>query len=340
MVTLVENREELSFHSRISSEDQRSTRGTLESTSIEGAEKIVRDEARTIRKLRAALIFIIAAAASACGFFIYKLSSKNETDSFKASFEAAASKSTQALTEILAGTLSYAYIVSVSLSSRLYMESTFVPAFPNASIDQFDTLAKGLTDGGFIRNIVWSPMIRSIEEKSSWEAYALQRLTNSSQANPPCYICGEGNDIRYPNATLKLPGVATSTCAEANAALLAGYGSQSGCIYAMQVIQPVCGCQKSLTNEQNGTEASRPGANGIFRFQDNVAVVDHGPPPYIPVWQISPAGNSEKIVMFNQMSEPWRRQALLNMIETKSTVFSKTVYPEQDAIYNLDNIAS
>ncbi len=91
----------------------------------DGAEGIVRAEAKIVRNLRIAMICLIISAATICGYLIYKISSKNETDAFKQSFEEAATKFTKAFLDTQAESLNYAYLMSVSISSGLYFDSSY-----------------------------------------------------------------------------------------------------------------------------------------------------------------------------------------------------------------------
>jgi class 3 adenylate cyclase len=351
-VTAESRSDDLSLFSQLSSDEPKSARGSLcDNRSGDGAEGIVRAEATTIRNLRFVLICLIIAAASACGVLIYKLSSKNETDSFQFTFSAAASKLTQTFISVLGENLNYAFIMSVSLSAGVYADSNYQAPFPNVTIAQFDSLTYPTRVHALITNIVWSPLLHTREERLNWEAFALSALNNNSGTNssslgqyPPCYMCGEGNEFANPTASLTFPGAGTVECASIQQGAQTGYIGPTECSYYAQTVTAVCGCQKSPITASNATASSAtsrgPLAQGIFRLQDGEAVIDESPPPYSPVWQISPSVNAQPVILFNQMSEPSRREALEAMIKLPTPTFSRTMDPRKESIYNITNAPS
>lgn len=302
----------------------------------DGAEGIVRAEAKIVRNLRIAMICLIISAATICGFLIYKISSKNETDAFKQSFEEAATKFTKAFLDTQAESLNYAYLMSVSISSGLYVDSSYTPSFPNVSINHLDILGVGLSHRGLINDLIWSPLLRTEEERASWESYALSNLASVSKATyPPCNVCGEGHDVVRPDALLSFPG-RQITCEMLLQALVDGTTSPAQCNFLGNIMQPVCGCQTSaVVPTQNETISSE---KGIFRLIDGVPVLDLGPPPYSPVWQITPTQSSKQVALFNLGSEPRRNETLSNLIEFKVPVVSTSYDPSQDGVYMLSKI--
>jgi class 3 adenylate cyclase len=325
-------------------EDQEHARSYVESTSSDGAEAIVRAAARTVRNLRAALVCVIIGAAASCGVLIYKLAAKNESDSFKYSFNGVATKMTESFTSVLFENLNYGYILSVALSSGIHADSDYTPSFPNVSIYQLDTLTSTVRLNGLISHLVWSPLLYTRDERKSWEAYAMIEIgksqgqsSNASGVNPPCFVCGEGSEISNPNAQLSFPGVGTLSCEVVAVGAIDGYVTPEECSYYGPVIQNACGCQKITATSGNSTTIASQTAHEIFRLQDGKAVTDTGPPPYSPVWQVSPSLNGQKLIMFDQMSESGRRLALINMIDRKTPVVSTTIDPDRDGIYERDN---
>ncbi len=320
--------------------------------SSDGAEGIVRAEAKTIRNIRFALICWIVAATTACGILFYKISSKHETENFKLNFDAAAVMLQQNFISILGENLNYAFIMSTLISTGIYAESNYKPPFPNVSISQFDTLTLASRVNGLINNVIWAPLLYSSDERTTWETFALSKLASKSETNSssldqhrPCYFCGEGNTFSNPTATISFPGVGTVTCALIQDGALRGYVGLDECSYYTAMVKEVCGCQKSADAQNQANAATTvnitedSAANGLFRIVHGKRVIDQAPPPYSPVWQVSPSANKEQntepATMFNQMSEPWRREALTAMIQSKTPTFSTTVEPDQEYVYNM-----
>jgi class 3 adenylate cyclase len=308
----------------------------------DGAEGIVRAEASTLRNLRIAMICLVVSAAAFCGYLIYKISLKNETDSFKQSFVEAATKLTKAFSDTHAETLNYAYVMSVALSSGLYVDSHYTPSFPNVSIQHLDVLSRGLANRLLIDDLIWSPFLQTADERSSWEEYALDNLANVSvSAYPPCFVCGEGNEILNPNALVLIPGFRQITCEGMDQFILAGNISPQQCSLVTEFAKPTCGCQKVVNEDKNGTVSSLYSTQkGIFDLQVGDPAIEKGPPPYLPVWQITPTADSKQVAMFNQLSEPWRKDAFDDMLKWQIPIFSRTFDPTQDGIYKLNNIPS
>lgn len=341
--------DELSLFSLLSSSDHPKSARTgrhEKANSNSGAEGIVRAEAKTIRNLRCSLIVLIVAAAAACGVLIFKLSSKNDSDSFKFTFDAAASKLTQTFISALGENLNYAFIMSTTISAGVYADSDFRPSFPNVTIAQFDSITYPTRVRGLVTNVVWSPLLNSRKERETWEAYARSLLTNKTESNstssgkfPPCYLCGEGNEFVNLDFPMSFPGVGKVTCAMIQQGAFSGYIGPDECSYYAPAIQTACGCQKSTQVSMN-TTATAPKAplqQYIFRLDHGVAILDTSKTPFSPVWQVSPSVNTEPVTFFNQMSEPWRREALDEMIDLKTPTFSRTINPTKESIYNISN---
>lgn len=352
-IKTTEHRDDMSFFSQLSSDEQKTTapsnQGNNSSAGV--AEGIVRAEAVTIRNLRLVLICLVAAAAVSCSILIYKVSSNNEADAFQFSFDKVASQLTNSFKQILSENLNYAYLISMSLSSKVYVDSSFTPSFPNVSISQFENLTALIRTHGLVTDILWSPLIYSREERKGWEAYAMSKLANSSETSndnsggfPICNICGEGNEIANPAATMSFSGVGTVTCLKIEQGALGGYMTPGQCNYFAPMITPVCGCQPSTQSNTIIAATRSPmtsnAMSGIFQVLNGESVIDQTPPPYAPVWQISPALSTKQVAMFNQMSEPWRRLAITEMLERKSPVFSKAVDASREAIYSLSKVPS
>ena len=63
--------------------------------------------------------------------------------------------------------------------------------------------------------------------------------------------------------------------------------------------------------------------DGIFRIENGTVVLDKGPGPYFPLWQVAPAVEGAQLIMFNQMSDPDRANAISSMLNASRPVVSE-----------------
>jgi hypothetical protein len=67
--------------------------------------------------------------------------------------------------------------------------------------------------------------------------------------------------------------------------------------------------------------------DGIFRIENGTVVLDKGPGPYFPLWQVAPVMEGAQFIMFNQMSDPVRANAISSMMNALRPVLSQ-VFPK------------
>lgn len=68
--------------------------------------------------------------------------------------------------------------------------------------------------------------------------------------------------------------------------------------------------------------------DGIYRMDNETAVPDPGPGPYFPLWQVSPATEYAKAIMYNQFSDSSRNTALQQMMATSNPIYSRVFYQD------------
>lgn len=308
----------------------------------DGAENLVRTEARAVRIVRGVMMVLLAVAAALTGIVTYRLSSKTHYESFVRDFEDVATRSIQAFNERLGNYAFQSSTLSLAMSTGLYTGAT--PNFPNISIADFDDLAWSLRVQAGAVDIVWSPLLKNKKEKYRWESYATSSLYNNSGAsasaqNPPCIICGAGQEIANPDASvLSSDGVTQIPCSAVVQAAAAGFLTASECPLARPYITKYCGCKPSGGPTAQKAATNWKVSDGIFRLDNGTAVYDDSPGPSSPVWQVSPGASGKNAIMFNQMSEPHRRNAIYSMLRSKLPVVSETVVSTTDLFYQLANV--
>jgi class 3 adenylate cyclase len=307
----------------------------------DGAENLVRTEARAVRIVRGILIILLAVAAALTGVFTYRLTSRTHIESFIRDFEDVATRSVRAFNERLGNYVFQASSLSLAMSTGLYTGAK--PNLPDVSIADLDDLTWSLRLQAGAVDIVWSPFLKNEEDKSRWEAYAISTQsisnTNSSGQNGFCNLCGDGYEIVNPDATiLSSDGVTEVLCSAAVQAAEAGFLPAAECTIARPYIAKACGCQVAPTPNVTAGEQKWKVSDGIFRLDNGTAVLDDTPGPASPVWQISPSTSGQNAIMFNQMSEPHRRNAIYSMLRSKLPVISETILSSNDSFYQLANV--
>lgn len=93
-------------------------------------------------------------------------------------------------------------------------------------------------------------------------------------------------------------------------------------------------------NQTNVTEvADWTIADGIYRVENGTAVpADNGQGLFSPIWQISPSVENRAAIMFDQMSTPPRRDAILELLQTGAPSLSATIDPSTDDLFQYADI--
>jgi hypothetical protein len=214
----------------------------------DGAENLVRSEARAVRFLRVAVIILLVIAAALTGTYAHRLSAKNQIDSFTRDFQDLAARFINQFESGVGSYLYQSYTLSEAITNGFYAGST--PTFPYVTLADMDTLAFSLRLQARALDIVWSPLLKTRREKNSWEKYAANNQQNSNSSstgqNQACFLCGEGNEIINPNNQIPVPGVGTFTCQSVQQAAVTGFLTDSECSESKPQFPAYCGCQKAM----------------------------------------------------------------------------------------------
>lgn len=301
----------------------------------DGAENLVRNEARAVHVLRGSVIALLVVAALLTGVFTHRLAKKNEIDSFTRDFEALAGQFLGKFRDGIGSYLYQSYTLSNTISGGLYAGEK--PTFPEITLENLDGFASSLRLQAQALEVMWSPLLKTRMERASWEKYAtIAQYTLSSALsgqNPPCDLCGEGNEVAIPDKVIDVPDFGSYPCLSLEKAGLSGYLNSNYCTAGKRFIPLNCGCKRKLNGTSAANETFWKISDGIFAIQNGKAVPDHGPVPFSPIWQISPSVGGKDVVMFNQMSDPSRRDAIQEMIAHNLPVVSKSMDPTNNAFY-------
>ncbi len=210
------------------------------------AEKLVKNEARAVRFLRGAVIILLVAATTMTGLFAYRQEAKNQIDAFTRDFKGAAPSFVSQFEHGLGNILCQSFTLSEAISGALY--AGFNPTFPQVTLANLDWLTLSLRQQNQVLGVIWSPLLKSKTERTSWEKYATTKqslsLSPSTGQYQACYICGEGFEIANPTKKLVDPAVGTITCQEIQQDAIEGYLSTSQCAHTTAQYQPICGCKQ------------------------------------------------------------------------------------------------
>jgi class 3 adenylate cyclase len=297
-----------------------------------GAENLVKNEAKAVRLLRVIVIGLLVMATVLTGIFTYRIEIKYQIDTFTRDFEALAERFVTQFESGLGSYLYQSYTLGNAISGGLY--TGVKPNFPQVTLSDFDNLATSLRVQARALDVIWSPLLKNESERSSWESYAVNSSSTSGQ-NPPCYVCGQGNELLNLNNQVDVPGLGLITCQLGQQIALTGFVTPSECPVAMALGQSACGCKESSINKTQQEELNWNVSDGIFRLENGTAVPDRGPKPFSPVWQFSPKAAGQDAVMFNQMSDPRRRKAIIAMMQHNIPVFSESFEPTTNAFYKI-----
>lgn len=301
-----------------------------------GTEHLVRDETRAVRFLRLALILLLVTVASLTGVFTHRNEVNAQLSTFMRDFDDASIRFNQSFHTNIGALLFQCYYLSVAMSEGVNIIGSS-PKFPYVSIADLDGITASLRYQTRVFDVMWSPLLETREDKSSWEAYAEHVSTTAPNAvQPLCNVCEEGYEIVDPRANVTLPGnQATFSCADIDYAGKAGMITPTDCGLMKNLVNRPCGCKKTNTPIPAETGIWNI-SNGMFRIDnDGKAVPDQGPPPYSPVWQIAPSATEKEVIMFNQMSDASRRHGIQLMVKNSLPVMSAAKDADTDDFYNL-----
>ena len=220
----------------------------------------------------------------------------------------------------------------------------------NLAIDTEDwkKLTSELTRFGKSPLVAYSPFLRTDEQRLEFEKHASEWSGDSANTglhnHPPCYLCGKGVPILSPTNMVELVGAGSFKCLDVLSASAAGILPPDYCENVKQTFSEACHCDPSVAplqedgqNTQEGDEQDQgwPIHEGIFRMQGgNATKREYGMAPYAPLFQAMVPTVPSPPNMYDQCSEPARREAVLQSLEQSAMVYSKMVDRSQDPFYS------
>ncbi len=295
--------------------------GVVQDNTSGSPEALVRDDTWWINCLRVFLIGTLLVVAIGISTATFKVLSKMEHTTFRNEFETVSTQISQLFLQDMYIKLWVSSFATLAVTQTLAVDDDF----PSASTSFLNKLSLGVGDISYWNRIGFSPLLWTERDRNDWEA----AVTDSNQFlnNNICHVCGEGMEVTNSDGSVSLPGYGSFTCSMINEAGLNGRIPEADCPYLASYVKAGCQCTPvSISNNQTNTTATSISTK-IFRIKDGKRIPDNEPPPFSPVWQASPPMLNQGL-LYNQMGDPIRRQALNMMIETKLPTFSRTRYPD------------
>jgi class 3 adenylate cyclase len=288
---------------------------------VDGPEALVRGDTRAVNLLRSFVIVGLVVATVLTGVATHKLLTRIELHSFMSDFKAVSTSFVQTFMDDLNLKMWQANSLSVSITGADTL---------HYSVPYFAELVKGPQAITYASVMVYSPLLHDEAERRTWESYAhgVIGMSNQDESNL-CFVCG-GQDLSV-GATeniIQLPSYPPFSCGVIQTAGLQGLISRGQCPEAQQIVQTACNCQWK-SNNATGSQLDVSNVTDIFHLVDGAPVVSKGPRPYSPIWQVSGLKQSP-VNMFDQMSDPVRREAISAAVGSKGAVLSRTKFEAGD----------
>jgi class 3 adenylate cyclase len=285
-------------------------------------EALTRNDTRWINCLRILFFGTLAVVAVSISLATYEVLYRTEYKTFQSEFEKTAARIQQLFLQDLSLKL---WIAHLALYSLHEISSGLVNV--NLQFLEDLDLAQAIT---YWERVGWSPLLRTEAERETWEAYAKQTIKESRNAsNGVCYVCGKGMQVGSPNSVVNVPGEGDISCNIVEWGGLSGYIPSVDCDLISAIMAP-CQCQKATANSaakvQNTTMPHV--ADFIFGIKNGKEVSEERG-PYSPIWQGVPRAPNHAL-LYDQMSDPFRRHALMAMLDSKLPTFTHISYPGDD----------
>lgn len=292
-----------------------------EGQGLEGPEALVKGDKRAVNLLRAAVVVGLVIATVITALATHKLLTRIELHSFMKDFKAISTSFVQTFMDDLNLKMWQANTISATMTGGDTLHT---------SVPYFDQLVKGPQATTYTSVMVYSPLLRDEKERATWESYAGGVIgTSNGDTSSTCFVCGnKESSVGATTNIIQVPSYPPFTCGVIQTAGLQGLISPGQCPEAQQIVQQACNCQRKVGNvtesQVNVTNETR-----IFHLKDGVPVVSEGPRPYSPIWQVSGLKQSP-LNLYDQMSDPVRRQAISATVTSKTAVFSRTKFTPGD----------
>jgi hypothetical protein len=296
---------------------------SCESTRHDTPEALVRQETRVIRALRKFAVLILFSAALIMAGTIFAFIRQSQRDNLKAEFVAISESITNGLLEDSARYVHFGETVVAAIEMAMAITGQ---DHKNLSIPSlhYNKLVRGPIVGTRSRYFTWNPLLRSDEERFSFESMVTEKeqegFVEGGDA-PSCYVCGsEDAKPGKPDAQVHTTE-GTYTCDNIDNAARLGLIPLEQCP-GLTGLYEVCGCDSSVPNDlepaSGEPKQQRKLSDGIFRYADssNSTIINepwHGG-PYLPMWQDRFAFEEREPLLYNHLSHPKLSRTVSKMI--------------------------
>lgn len=300
--------------------------------SSDSPQELIRKEDNAVAFLRVLTIAFLSVAAGVTGGMVYRFSSKAEAEAFDRRFEEVSSKIVEALLEETAKKFWYARTTAASIAAVMSVTGDKPWTMTIPMWEEITEEARFVSDANVV---AWSPFLYNEEEKEEFYNYTSTFLEGRAPLpgpNPPCSVCEEGTVVIEGGSGVNLGGKIVS-CTDIEGAGL--QGSISRCDLVKEASKGNCNCGLPLEGASNFPP--RTTEEGMWMMDPSgsgYAVDDATSPPWNPMWNVAIRGDTKGTFLFNQMSDPLRRDALEAMIKYKVPSFTEMYRREGDYYEN------
>lgn len=281
-----------------------SAKGTSRSVATDDnstVKEMFKFENRWVLAFRVMLIVALIFAAVSVSVAVYFIVRREETDDYETQFADFSLFLVSSFYRSTNAKMWAANMVAVTMTSYGAQEQN---SFPNVTLPDWKVITAGPRRlAGDVEAITYSPILRTEEDRISWEAYAAE--TRSSTA---AFATGQGGGGGAPpgDITSQMPG-----------------DNRLRRMQSMPSMPP--------DHQNNVFHHGRSIAEGIYRYNGTETIDDEGPAPYVPIWHISPEYNNSASIMYNQASEDGRRDAIEKMInENAEPAYSRVLCNDEN----------
>ena len=265
------------------------------------------------------LITVFSTAAICVSVATYYHVKREETHGFETQFNDFATHMIQTFYHSTNVKMWTANLVGVTITSYAKHSGE---VFPNVTLDGWKPAIAGALRLADSSIITYAPILNTEEELSQWEAYAVEQDRSSEGFGPPPGGTGGGAGSGEGEWTGGGAGSGEGRRAEGEegsggAGSVGANRSGSRRLYYDNVFQ-----------RDVDVSEERTIADGIYSFEGDKMVDFEGPGPYAPIWHMSPGCNRSACIMYNQMSERGRREAIEKGIQHREPTFSRILYNE------------
>ena len=194
----------------------------------------------------------------------------------------------------------------------------------------WDSMTQSARLNGNAILVGWNPLLESDEERREFEAFAAPQSIQSG-ANEECFVCGSPDrGYANPEDMVLFVGYGQYKCGNVEASGRKGLYPASICDIISVAAQEVCECVDIPPEARQSTnEVKIP--EKLWKVSSSSEETDepYENPPYHAIWQAMSRGATVKLpVMYNEISDGIRANAIRNMLNSQMPMMSETVIRE------------